>query len=168
MDRSEANRNANFPPTADLSLDFHSDALRELHRYWSSKLAGRSMPSRADIDPTEIPALLPHVLLADVEHDPFRVRFRLIGTHIVNSVGRDATGRYFEEVYHEGLRDGMIGLYGNVVRSKKPIRYFGETVISDERYREYESVHMPLSDDGRTVNIVLAGLHFYLPKLTPP
>lgn len=166
MDRTENDRGANFPPTADFNLDFRSDALQALHKYWTSKLAGRSMPRRADIDPTEIPKLLQHILLADVEHNPFRVRFRLVGTHIVNSVGRDATGRYFEEVYQETLRDGMIELYANVVRSKMPVRYFGETVIADKKFRDFESLHMPLSDDGRTVNIILAGLHFFLPKPT--
>jgi len=166
MDRPEDDLDAQFPPAADFSLDFRSDVLRKLHNYWTSKLAGRSMPCRADIDPTEIPALLPHVVLVDIEHDPFRVRFRLVGTHIVTSIGRDSTGRYFDELYQGSVRDGMIELYANVVRSKAPVRYFGKSVFAEKKYRDYESVHMPLSDDGRTVNIVLAGLQFFLREPT--
>ena len=40
--------------------------LRALYEYWMEKRGDRAMPARADIDPTEIPDLLPIVGLADV------------------------------------------------------------------------------------------------------
>lgn len=57
------------------------------------------MPARADIDPAEIGAeLLPYVMIADFEPDPFRVRFRLVGTRLVQSAGWDFTGRCLDEM----------------------------------------------------------------------
>jgi hypothetical protein len=38
--------------------------------YWESKRRGRAMPSRKDIEPTEIPDLLANVVLVDVLQDP--------------------------------------------------------------------------------------------------
>jgi len=153
--------NTHFPPTADFTLDFRSDTLRQLHDYWKSKLAGRPMPRRADIDPTEIPALLAHIALVSVEYEPLRFYFRLIGTHITDAVGRDSTGRYFEEVYEGKMLGDVTQLYSVAVQSKRPARHFSTAVYAGKDYRHYESVHLPLSDDGETVNIILAGLQFF-------
>jgi hypothetical protein len=150
-----------FRPTTDFSLDFQSDALRRLHEYWQSKLAGRLMPRRADIDPIEIPALLPHIALIGVEEEPRRLFFRLVGTHITNALGRNSTGRYFDETYDGPMLEDLLRLYGIVVQSKSPVRHFGKALYSDKKHRDYESVHLPLSDDGRTVNIILVGQHYF-------
>src|SRR3546814_10590958 len=55
-------------------------------------------PRRADIDPVEIPRLMPYVLIADIEHAPFRVRFRLVGTKVVEATGFEFTGKYLDEI----------------------------------------------------------------------
>jgi hypothetical protein len=151
-----------FRPISDFTLDFQSDALRGLHEYWQSKLDGRPMPRRADIDPTEIPPLLSHVALIGVEEEPRRLFFRLIGTHITGSLGRDSTGRYFDEVYEGPMLEDLLRLYGIVLQSKSPVRHVGKALYSDKKHRDYESVHLPLSDDGRTVNIILVGQHYFL------
>lgn len=150
-----------FPPTADFALEFRSEALRQLHQYWLSKLDNRPMPRRSDLDPTDIPHLLRNVVLVDVDHEPLRLRFRLIGTHITEAVKRDMTGRYFDEAYDETISAGMTQLYGVTVQSKKPIRHFSRAIFAGMDYRHYEAVHLPLSEDGETVTMVLAGLQFF-------
>jgi len=153
---------APYPPTADFTLDFRSNALRQLHEYWVSKLDGRPMPQRADIEPTEIPRLLQHIALVDVEYDPFRLYFRLIGTHITQAVDRDSTGCYFDEVYHGQMLEDMVRLYSAAVHAKKPVRHLSRAIYADKEYRQYESVHLPLSKDGETVNMILAGVEFFV------
>ncbi|WP_374301712.1 PAS domain-containing protein [Ferrovibrio sp.] len=70
-----------------------SGPLAELHAYWQSKRAGRPWPSRADIDPLDIPLLLKYLLLIEVERlEPMRIRFRLVGTNFRQFYGRDLTG----------------------------------------------------------------------------
>jgi hypothetical protein len=49
------------------------------------------MPRRADLDPTEIPKLLPDVMLVDVLPSG-RYRYRLIGTGNARAHGVNATG----------------------------------------------------------------------------
>jgi hypothetical protein len=60
--------------------------------YWDSKRAGRRMPSRRDIEPTEILDLLPYVVLVDVEREPLDFRYRLVGTAVAARFGHDRTG----------------------------------------------------------------------------
>ncbi len=76
-----------------------SRGVRMLHAVWERARGARAMPARADIDPAEIGAeLLPYVMIADFESDPFRVRFRLVGTRLVQSASRDFTGRCLDEM----------------------------------------------------------------------
>jgi hypothetical protein len=151
-----------FQPTSDFTLDFRSEILRRLHRYWERKLHGRAMPRRADIEPTEIPSLLPHIGLVGVEREPLRLFFRLIGTHITESLGRDNTGKYFDEAFQGQMLKDVMQVYGMVLQAHKPVRHFGRALYSTKDFQEYESVHLPLSDDGRTVTMILIGQHYFL------
>jgi hypothetical protein len=151
-----------FQPTSDFTLDFRSESLRRLHQYWASKLQGRAMPRRSDIEPTEIPSLLPHIALVGVESEPLRLFFRLIGTHITESLGRDNTGKYFDETFQDQMLEDVMQVYGMVLQARKPIRHFGRAQYSAKDFRDYESVHLPLSEDGWTVTMILVGQHYFL------
>src|SRR3546814_945976 len=80
------------------SDQIESARIRELFAYWQDKRRGDLLPRRADIDPVEIPRLMPYVLIADIEHAPFRVRFRLVGTKVVEATGFEFTGKYLDEI----------------------------------------------------------------------
>ncbi|WP_416896657.1 MAG: PAS domain-containing protein [Minwuia sp.] len=72
--------------------------IHQLYRYWDDKRGDRDIPDRKDLDPLiEIPKLLSAVWLLDVEHDPLRLRFRLIGNDLVRSGGPSQVGQYAEE-----------------------------------------------------------------------
>lgn len=70
--------------------------VRALSEHWHGLNAGAT-PVRAQFDPMAIPALLPHIYLADLEPDPFRVRYRLTGTRSDEWNGFNLTGRYIDE-----------------------------------------------------------------------
>ncbi len=150
-----------FQPIADRTLDFRSDNLRQLHRYWDEKRAGRAMPQRPDIDPTEIPTLLSHIALIGVETDPRRLYYRLIGTHITQALGRDHTGKYFDEAFRGLMLEDITRVYDGVIVSRAPIRYSGKALYSKNEYRDYESVHLPLSQDGETVSVIMVGQEYF-------
>ena len=56
------------------------------------------MPSRAQLDPREMPRLLPHVILYDAGDTPESVTYRLVGTEITARWGFNPTGRRYTEV----------------------------------------------------------------------
>src|SRR3546814_10418386 len=41
---------------------------------------------------------MPNILIADIEQAPFRVRFRLVGTKVVEATGFEFTGKYLDEI----------------------------------------------------------------------
>jgi hypothetical protein len=137
---------------------------REFYEYWRSKApAEGGLPGRQHIDPVEIPYLLPGIVLFDVVRDATRLRFRwrLIGTAVVDAVGRDYTGRFIDEVIitagsYEVLHDVLLG----IVQTKQP--HFWRTHIraSARNFRWLQRLALPLAGDGETVDMLIA---FYLP-----
>ena len=52
-------------PSAEYTRS-RNERIHGIYRYWDSKRQGRRMPSRADMDPVEIPEYLSNVIPVDV------------------------------------------------------------------------------------------------------
>lgn len=135
-------------------------SITELHEYWLSRCAGRPMPSRADIDPADIRHLLPAIALVDIEPDPFRVRYRLVGTRLVQDVGHDFTGLYLDELRFD-KPDELLALYRQAAVEKRPAFRSGTWRRPDGVIWGGETAILPLSDDGTHVTQCLAIEDFY-------
>lgn len=124
---------------------------------WDRLRGARSMPAPADIDPLDMPRhLLPHLLLLDIEHRPaLRFRWRLIGTHITKLVQRDRTGRYWDEIYDDQTREMLATGPLWVIEHRRPVRLLGSAYYAGKHHVRSESVDMPLSTDGETVDRLL-------------
>lgn len=138
--------------------------LQQLHAYWLQKAGRRPMPARADLDPAEIPLLLPHVMLVDVLPSG-RYRYRLIGTENAREHGINATGCYLDEVLPgPEYQVHVLALYDECARRRRAL--YSECLFLSPRHgpeRHTKVVFLPLSDDGRRINIVLVGqVFFYL------
>ena len=68
-----------------------SPMLLSAYDLWTTNLRSRTLPSRADFDPIEMPKLLLHIILVDVERPKRLLRVRLSGTNVVNMFGGDYT-----------------------------------------------------------------------------
>ena len=128
--------------------------VHELQRYWTAKLNGRIMPARADIEPAEIKHLLPNLVIADLTTDPFRVRYRLLGTKVVAESGNDFTGRYLDEMVVADIEDQWEICYRLVWAEKCPI--FGDTTVPtvDGSSFTYEYGIFPLGDGAAVTQCI--------------
>src|SRR5690348_15047812 len=70
--------------------------------YWERIRGSRAMPRRCDIDPLDIPRLLPFVRLVDVLENPRAFRFRLVGTEIDAITAVRLRGQRFSETAQLG------------------------------------------------------------------
>ncbi len=134
---------------------------RPLHAYWQERRGGRVAPSRADIDPVDLPAsLLPHLLLIDVEHDPLDFRYRLAGTAADHIHGLRLRGvrvldlkpAPFARMLHEDLVRMAQDLAPQYVRHGFTNR--------EARVRRFRVLRLPLSDDGARLDMVLVLAEF--------
>jgi hypothetical protein len=132
-----------------------SERIRELHRYWLSKCRGGALPPRGVIDPAEIRTLLPNVILADLEPAPFAIRYRLVGTAVVEAHQDDFTGRSHDTVTSlagAGLEDS----YRRVMERAAPV--FGRSGFDagDQTWIGFEYAILPLSEAGHSIDKCLA------------
>jgi hypothetical protein len=152
----------------DAGSPFTDARLEQAYRYWRRKAAERPMPGRADIDPTEIPKLLPDVMLVEV--DGTRYRYRLIGTENTQAQGVNATGRYLDEVLPgPEYRAHVLRLYDECVRARRALYseclFFSPARRDPERHTKV--LFMPLSSDGERVNMVfVVQVFFYIDPAT--
>ena len=151
----------------DPGLGFEDPRMVELLDYWRRKRGGRTMPSRADIDPIDLKAHLGNLCLIDVEQNPLRMRYRLIGSNITQKMGRDATGRYYDEIYAGQLLEDVQASFRWIVEHRAPLRTHGQAFYPDKNFYRYEIINLPLADDGTTVNMVLGNLTFRLAGQPP-
>lgn len=66
--------------------------LQKMMDYWRDIAKGRRFPSRRDLDPLDIPQLLPYLTLVDVHPKPPCFVYRLVGTVASEILRRDLTG----------------------------------------------------------------------------
>ena len=139
------------------SNEINHPTLVAIYRYWDGKRRGRAMPRRADIDPTEIVPLLPHVFMVDVECDPLRFRYRLIGTAICEFLGRDFTGRTIDAAnYSEAQAAELQKINRAVAESGRPVGCRGAIFyVPGREWMLTEAILLPLSKDGATVDIIV-------------
>ncbi len=149
-------------------LPFTDPRLEQAYHYWCGKAAGRLMPGRADIDPTEIPKLLPDVMLVEPVED--RYRYRLIGTENARAHGINATGRFLDEVLPgPDYRAHVLGLYAECVAARRAL--YSECLFfppgRQEPERHTKVLFMPLSADGEAVNMIfVVQVFLYIDRAT--
>jgi hypothetical protein len=129
--------------------------LHQLYAYWESKRGTRALPARRDIEPTDLVPLLPHLMMVDVEEGP-RFRYRLFGTAVSEAFGSDPTGKYIDEVMVGNYKAFLLGLYNDLIVSKKPV--YSTSIYGGKREGQLwtQRLMLPLSSDGNAVDKVIA------------
>ena len=103
-----------------------------------------------------------------------RVRYRLLGTAIVERWGSDPTGKFMDEVMTGSSSEYIHGLYREVVRARAPV--FSESVFrwDAEGFLRTRRLYLPLThraaraeDAAEDVAIALIGQVFLGPAMQP-
>jgi hypothetical protein len=136
--------------------------------YWETKRGVRQMPARRDIDPTDLPRVLPYLQLIE-PGPPDRFRYRLVGTAIVQTFGHDYTGRFLDEL---SLGSERTNFFASKLRT---VRDNGRPLFVRTQYISAKGVHfmanrlyVPLSENDRDVNMILGSLTFEFSRATSP
>ncbi len=132
--------------------------LRALKRYWDDKRGSRAMPGRADLDPVDVPELLPYILLVDTAETLGEFRYRLIGTEACKGFDCDRTGARFADLPRGESFDEVLSGYWRTFRERTPQYYHGPLSSIDEDSMQFSRLTLPLSSDGNHVNMILGGI----------
>jgi hypothetical protein len=130
--------------------------LSALLQLWQDRRKDGNLPARADFDPLDLKAFLGRIVLFDVLQNPRRFRFRLVGTDWVMRFGLDPTNTLVDDFPRVQSRPFINEVLGKVVDGRAPL-WARRAVLIEGRYYHYGMLLMPLSADGATVNMVMAG-----------
>jgi hypothetical protein len=120
------------------------------------------MPARRDLDPADIKDLLPHIVIVQCVGDRFL--YRLIGTEVVNRIGVENTGRYFDELKpFGGYREFMTRVYRMVCQDRRAV-LSGTLYDGGKNETGIRRLSLPFSDDGLEVSHIVSLLLFHWPK----
>ena len=146
--------------------EIRSPRIHRLHDYWQQQRGrqGGQLPRRSDIAPDDIKDLLPSIMIVDVEHDPLRFRYRLVGTRVVEYNGAEFTGRYLGEIGWPEEQD-LMDSYAAVVNSREPIFGLLDWGLISGAVGRCEFARLPLSEDGDSVSQILAMEDYDFPHL---
>lgn len=147
---------ADYPRTTTTDfLDRCAPLLRSFYEYWDGKRCGRHMPSRADLDPAEMKPWLAGIILVDVAEHPRRLTYRLVGTNSVDLRQRDVTGKAIEEGYFGESLAAVLENYRIVIEEGSLVYDWSATPSENGLPHRSETLLLPLSNDGRTVDKVI-------------
>lgn len=159
----------NLSTSTEFRAYIEDEDLALIYDYWRVKreVRGGVLPARADVDPLELRSLLKYIVLADVVDGGRRIRFRLVGTTMVENFGEDFTGRHLDEIMSGSYAEFIHGLFLDAIHRRA-------AVYSESRFRwdvgratSTRRLMMPLASDGETVDMVMVGQSFDTGKAGP-
>jgi hypothetical protein len=118
-----------------------------LESHWDGMRGGRPMPRRDEIDPLDLAPWLPYISMMELHYEPFRVRYRVVGTEVARIVGEDFSNRWLDDT---GWGEASIALnrllYERVAEGRAPV--FGLSVLNWQGKPDHVSqwVLFPLGD----------------------
>ena len=137
-----------------------------------AKRRGRRWAARGDIDASDIPALLPHVWIIEIEPasgdlmQP-RLRVRLAGTQVERIYGRSLSGIYLESLDWGPHSDRIFASLNRM--ADEGIGHFLDTSaqIQPRLSRRVRRLGLPLSDDQQRISHLLLLAYYEFNAATP-
>jgi hypothetical protein len=129
-------------------LDFYS--------YWLSKRNRRIIPARRDLEPVGLGKLLPFLFIIDKAADEFR--YRLMGTGVVQDLGRDLTGKPFNALVGNSPEAiaATQAVNEHIFANAQPVLATAHLATWHGTIHNTSVLLLPLSDDGRHVNMYIS------------
>jgi hypothetical protein len=156
------------PCDAATGRDAWYPLLAKFYEYWLSiRPSAALLPGRQHFDPLDIPDVMSRVWLLDVDRSEGRPRFRyrLVGTKEVETLQREVTGMWMEDV-HPRLKEkpALFDRYLFMAEHGEPTYRKGFVNFSHKReHVRVENCMVPLARDGRIVDIIAACSVSFLP-----
>ena len=151
-------------------------AHKTIIEYFDHKTKGTRVAKRSDLNPFEITPYLPFVTLFDLTFDDddemVDMTVRLLGTGMVSfygewtgkSVLNDHSETGLMNVYPETYKR-LILLVETAIKRKKPFIISSSQLSKDRTHLKSDSLAIPLSNDGESINMILMHTNLTTTKL---
>jgi hypothetical protein len=142
-------------------VDPGSPRLRACQAYWRSLAPAGVLPPYRAFDVVQVPRdLLPFLVLLDVLDGGRDFRYRVIGTGVVQAVGRDFTGETVTEYRHRHEPPAVAEGYRRICATSTGDLYHGTLDSVGKEFIAYERLALPLAGEDGSVAYILACFQF--------
>jgi len=128
---------------------------RHFFDYWLERAAGRVMPDRGDICPTDIPRYLPRVSLIEIETEPLNFRFRLAGTQLREIYQQEVTNRHLKELSTTQNKDYWLAACERIAHTGRPAQGILRGPEQSRDHLVQFWIRLPLAIDGVGPKLIL-------------
>lgn len=151
------------PAVIERREQLRSLVLRALYDYWNRLRGTLPSPPRSAVKPSDIPSLLPHLKILELIDGGASCRVRLAGTAVAEHYERSTTGEIQDDSSQSLIVKRNLQAIRWIAKEHKPLTCYWDTqAIRSFDYRSSEIIWLPLSNDGRTVDQVIAS--YWMPE----
>lgn len=118
------------------------------------------MPARSDLDPIDIPRLLPYTMLINVTVDPIDFSYRLVGSEISQRSAGEYTGIRLVDLPHQRPPSQIWDLFATAAQERGPLCALIPRVGAMGKGDGVQILVMPLSRDGQQVDMLFGLIDF--------
>lgn len=133
---------------------------RQLYDYWLKQANGAAMPRRSDINPCDIPRILPGVSLVEVTGEIEKCRVRLAGTRMREIYDREITGSLLGDLEWAEKRDYWLAAFTRTIAKALPTQGIVRGPRIHKEHLVQYWLRLPLSTSSAGVGMVLCYDHF--------
>ena len=151
------------PHASGLEERIRHPLLKELFRYWSQLRASDGMARKSRFDPADLStALWPRLHIVDIPRGDAVCRCRLLGTYLVDAIGRDFTGQPLADAAVPGISGSITYELLQKLRSNgEPQHYYGPPKLPlATQIAMHEQVLLPLHDEGGGVIAAVGAVNY--------
>lgn len=135
-----------------------SARLAAIHRVWKDIAGDREAPTRAEITPARVRALIASTWIMDVIDGGTDFRFRFAGDRIIQFMGRRYAGTLLSNVRGNPFFDGMHALLATCAAQRAPFAVGPmRSAHAGKEHLEFEALALPLADQGGEINALFGG-----------
>jgi hypothetical protein len=128
---------------------------RDLYGYWRTCAGSKPIASRYDIDPIDIPHLLPGLSLLDAAGELDTLRYRLAGTRVREIYGTEITGRAVFGAGFQHKCDYWHSVYRKVIIERTPMQGAVRGPVAGREHLLLIWMRLPLSGVSGAIERVL-------------
>lgn len=128
---------------------------KKIFTYWNNLRGDRFAPERTEIEPSDIRDILGDTFILEVDRLYRTISFRLAGTKLCSTYGRELKGVGYLGLWHEVDNLKIFDAVKQVYQDAKPtvIAHLAET--ENKQFLEYETLLLPLANGtSETVRIL--------------
>lgn len=137
--------------------------LVEVLGYWQTKRRGRPAPEKDDIDPIDLPRLLPDIALLDAAPPGGAFRYRLAGSRAIAMIGREPRGLTQLDLHDHPSDPAVLRV---IARAEREFDWVARTLVGgfrttalampEREHVEWARLVLPLSaESGRARHLLM-------------